>query len=197
MIAIVDYKAGNLASVSDALSRLQSDFIITHEIDELDKASGIIFPGVGHAASAMQALRVAGVVDWLKACKKPLLGICLGMQLLFDSSEEGDTEGLGLISGRLKKFDSGLSKVPHMGWNTVQKTKSHPLLNGISDGTWFYHVHSFYAPVVDATIASCTYQHPFSAIVAKENVMGTQFHPEKSGDDGALLLKNFLDIVYS
>lgn len=196
MIAIIDYKAGNLASVSDALQRLNTEFIITNNQDELDNADGIIFPGVGHAASAMDALREAGLIQWITSCKKPLLGICLGMQLLFDSSEEGgDTAGLGLIPGRLKKFESSSGKVPHMGWNTITKTVDHPLLNDIESGSWFYHVHSYYAPICDSTIASCEYGTAFSAIVAKDHIMGTQFHPEKSGDTGELLLRNFLRIV--
>lgn len=196
MIAIIDYKAGNLASVSDALERLGARYLVTNNKTELDAAQGIIFPGVGHAAAAMHALEEADLIAWLQNCRKPLLGICLGMQLLFDSSEEGgDTPGLGLIAGRLKKFDASKGKVPHMGWNTIQTKGDHPLLAHLNTESWFYHVHSYYAPVVHETIASCTYQVPFSAVVAKGNVMGTQFHPEKSGKDGEQILANFLDIV--
>lgn len=198
MIAIIDYKAGNLASVSDALARLNTEYIITNKESVLNKAEGIIFPGVGHAAAAMNALNDAGLVQWLSTCKKPLLGICLGMQLLFESSEEGgNTKGLGLIPGRLRKFSPDVGKVPHMGWNTIHKKTTHPLLEGLETGSWFYHVHSYYAPDNEATIASCTYGDPFAAIVARDNIMGTQFHPEKSGRSGEQLLKNFLGIVHN
>lgn len=195
MIAIINYKAGNLASVSNALERLGGDFTITNNIDELEKADAVIFPGVGHAYSAMESLRENRLDSWLKETDKPVLGICLGMQLLFESSEEGDTEGLGIIPGRLKKFDTSKGKVPHMGWNTFRSVNKHPLLRGVSTDYYFYYVHSFYAPVNDYTLAECNYTCQFASVVGRDNYVGVQFHPEKSGDVGSMLLQNFLTYV--
>jgi len=197
MIAIINYEAGNLASVSNALKRLDAPHIITDKKDELDEADGIIFPGVGHAEPAMQSLQKNGLDQWIKETKKPVLGICLGMQLFYESSEEGDSEGLGVIPGRLKKFDSSKAKVPHMGWNSVSETKSHPIMNGIDEEPFFYFVHSYYAPVSEHTIGSCNYIRDFSAVVGKDNYVGVQFHPEKSGEAGSLLLQNFVQIITS
>ncbi len=194
MIAIINYDAGNLASVSNALDRLQANYQITKNIEQLNEADAVIFPGVGHAKPAMQSLRQNGLDSWLKQTQKPLLGICLGMQLLYESSEEGGgTEGLGLIPGRLKKFDSSNHKVPHMGWNTCHAFSDHPLVRDLDEESYFYFVHSYYAPVNDYTIASGDYINDFAAITARDNVMGTQFHPEKSGDAGQRLLENFLE----
>jgi len=196
MIAIINYDAGNLASVSNALDRLNTEYIITKKIGELDSSDAVIFPGVGHAKPAMKSLQENGLVNWLKKTGKPLLGLCLGMQLLYKSSEEGGgTQGLGLIPGRLKKFDNSQHKVPHIGWNTCDNITDHPLLNDLDEKDYFYFVHSYYAPVNDFTIASCGYISEFAAIAAHGNVMGTQFHPEKSGDAGQRLLKNFLRIA--
>lgn len=195
MIAIINYEAGNLASVSNALDRQEEPHIITSNIEELEESKGVIFPGVGHAQPAMLSLQKNGLDDWLRQTEKPVLGICLGMQLLFDSSEEGDSEGLGIIPGRLKKFDSSKAKVPHMGWNTLSYTREHPLTQSLDSSHYFYFVHSFYAPLTDYTLASCDYITEFSAIVCRKNVMGVQFHPEKSGDAGSLLLRNFLSLV--
>lgn len=195
MIAIINYKAGNLASVSNALRRLNADFIITNKPDKLQSSDAVIFPGVGHAYSAMESLRATGMDTWLKQTGKPVLGICLGMQLLYESSEEGETEGLGIIPGRLTKFDSGQNKVPHMGWNTFSSIKTNPLLKGISTDHYFYYVHSYYAPVNEFTVAECNYISNFASVVSRDNFMGVQFHPEKSGGVGALLLKNFLMYV--
>lgn len=195
MISIINYKAGNLASVSHALERLDADFVVTDSPAELDASDAVIFPGVGHAYSAMESLREGGLDRWLKQTQKPVLGICLGMQLLYESSEEGGTEGLGIIPGRLKKFDASKNKVPHMGWNTFSSLKSHPLLNGINSNHFFYYVHSYYAPVNEFTIAGCTYIREFASAACRDNFMGVQFHPEKSGKAGALLLQNFLALV--
>ena len=195
MIAIIDYEAGNLASVSHALERLGADFKVTNQAEELDAADGIIFPGVGHAKAAMDALQSTGLDRWLKETSKPVLGICLGMQLLFDASEEGPADGLGIIPGTLTRFDAGLDKVPHMGWNTFSDLNDHPFLKGITPADHFYYVHSYAAPVTDYTIGACDYHGAFSAIVARDNFVGTQFHPEKSGKNGEKLLSNFLDIV--
>jgi imidazole glycerol-phosphate synthase subunit HisH len=195
MISIIDYKAGNLASVSNALDRLGAEHRVTFDPAELDASEAVIFPGVGHAQAAMQALRERGLVEWLQQTKKPLLGICLGMQLLYESSEEGDTAGLGLLPGRLKKFDASMVKVPHLGWNDFHLVHAHPILNGLPRQSTFYYVHSYYAPVTEHTLASCSYQEPFAAVAGCDNVLGVQFHPEKSGRNGEILLSNFIQLI--
>lgn len=197
MIALIKYRAGNIASVSNALERLGVDFYLAETTAQLDKADGVIFPGVGHAYSAMESLKENGINEWLKSTNKPVLGICVGMQLLFESSTEGDTKGLGVIPGKLLKFESSREKVPHMGWNSVQKQADHPLLQHISDEDFLYFVHSYYAPESDFSVATCDYITPFSAVVSKDNYFGVQFHPEKSGKLGAQILQNFVDFVYS
>jgi glutamine amidotransferase len=197
MIAIINYEAGNLASVSNAFKRLDEPHIITNKKEKLDKADGIIFPGVGHAQPAMQSLQKNNLDDWILHTKKPVLGICLGMQLFYESSEEGESEGLGIIPGRLKKFDSSKSKVPHMGWNTFKKCSSHPLMGPLTNDQYFYYVHSFFAPINKYTVATCDYIEPFTSVVCKDNYWGVQFHPEKSGKVGSLLLQNFLQHVHS
>lgn len=195
MIGIIKYQAGNLTSVSNALKRLGAEHTISDDPDTLEKADGIIFPGVGHAGAAMDDLRSRDLDVWLKNTDKPVLGICLGMQLLFESSEEGDSEGLNVIPGRLKKFNSSVAKVPHMGWNQFSPVKEHSLISGISDKQFLYYVHGYYAPTNEHTLASCHYINDFAAVVAKDNFLGVQFHPEKSGQVGSLLLQNFVDIV--
>lgn len=197
MIAIIKYKAGNTASVANALDRLGARYYLAETPEELEGASGVIFPGVGHAASAMESLHEKGVDTWLQNTQKPVLGICVGMQLLFENSEEGDTAGLGIIPGSLKRFDSDTQKVPHMGWNQLKDKKKHEILKHLIDKHYMYFVHSYYAPVSEHTLATCNYINDFSAIVAKDNFMGVQFHPEKSGSVGSLILQNFLDLVYS
>lgn len=195
MISIIDYRAGNTASVSNALERLGATYQITNEKAALEASDGIIFPGVGHAESAMQALRDTGLHTWLQETTKPVLGICLGMQLLYEFSEEGDTPTLGIVSGRLKKFDAARHKVPHMGWNTFKTLKSgaHPLLEDLRADDYFYYVHSYYAPVTAETLAASRYAgSDFACIVARNNFAGVQFHPEKSGRAGSLLLRNFI-----
>lgn len=196
MIAIIDYRAGNLASVSNAFSRLGTDHIITNEINRLEQADGIVFPGVGHARSAMDALRETGIDKWLQQTKKPVLGICLGMQLFYEDTVEGPCKTLGIIPGHLCKFDNTSQKVPHMGWNTFEEiTCEHPILDGIDEQSYFYYVHSYYAPVNEYTVASCQYGVPFTAVTVRDNFAGVQFHPEKSGIAGERLLHNFLDWV--
>lgn len=192
MIAIINYEAGNLASVSNALKRLDEDHLITDNPDELSKADGIIFPGVGHAAPAMKSLKENNLDRWLKDTSLPVLGICLGMQLFYESSEEGNAKGLGIIPGKLCEFNSETQKVPHMGWNTFSDLQSHPLVGNLHSNHFFYYVHSFYAPLGEWTVASCNYINEFSAVVCKDNYWGVQFHPEKSGQAGSLLLQNFL-----
>lgn len=196
MIALIKYRAGNIASVSNALDRLGTDYYLAETHEELDKADGVIFPGVGHANSAMESLKEKGIDTWLKNTDKPVLGICVGMQLLFESSAEGETQGLGVIPGRLLKFDESKAKVPHMGWNVLKKDNEHPLMKGIENGAHLYYVHSFYVPDNEYALATCDYVTEFAAIVAKDNYFGVQFHPEKSGEVGAQILQNFLDYVY-
>lgn len=195
MIAIIDYKAGNLASVSNALQRIEAEHAITNKIDELDAADKILFPGVGHAWAAMEALREHGLDAWLKSTTKPVLGICLGMQLLYDSSEEGgDTPGLGLISGRLKRFDPSVGKVPHMGWNDVERvTMDEGRISSHVPRLTYYFVHSYYAPITAETTGVTEYNgQRFAAMVEHRNFTGVQFHPEKSGAVGEALLRQFL-----
>ncbi len=145
----------------------------------------------------MKSLKKNGLDKWLKNTRKPVLGICLGMQLLFDSSEEGGSEGLGIIPGDLKKFDASQAKVPHMGWNTFSNIHNHPLVDSLNTEYYFYYVHSFYAPINEYTVATCNYIQDFTSIVCKDNFWGVQFHPEKSGKVGSLLLQNFLRYVHS
>ncbi len=195
MIAIIKYKAGNTASVANALNRLGAEFYFAESPEQLNRASGVIFPGVGHALSAMRSLKESGIDEWIKQTDKPVLGICLGMQLLFEFSSEGEAAGLGIIPGSLQKFDSAEAKVPHMGWNKVVEVKNHPIMRNVLSDHYLYFVHSFYAPINSYTLASCDYVTHFTAIVAKDNYVGVQFHPEKSGKVGSLILQNFLDIV--
>ena len=197
MIALIKYRAGNITSVSNALERLGVDFYLAENTEDLDKADGVIFPGVGHAYSAMESLKENGIDEWLKKTEKPVLGICVGMQLLYETSSEGDTVGLGVIPGGLVRFESETQKVPHMGWNTITKNEDHPLLKDIEDQEYLYFVHSYYAPETEHVVASCDYITPFSAVVSKDNYFGVQFHPEKSGTVGSKILKNFVDFVYS
>ncbi len=197
MIAIIKYKAGNIASVSNALDRLGAEYFYANTVQELESASAVIFPGVGHAKSAMDSLEELGIVDWLKNTNKLVLGICVGMQLLYEGSSEGDAAGLGVIPGKLKKFESDTQKVPHMGWNVVNTLKEHHLNDGLKGEKHVYFVHSFYAPVNEYSVASCDYINSFTAVVAKDNFMGVQFHPEKSGKVGSKVLQNFLDLVRS
>ncbi|MDZ7807823.1 MAG: imidazole glycerol phosphate synthase subunit HisH [Gracilimonas sp.] len=197
MIAIIKYKAGNTASVANALERLEAKYFFAETPEELESAKAVIFPGVGHASAAMESLKDNGVDEWLKQTTKPVLGICVGMQLLYENSSEGDTAGLSIIPGSLKKFDDSKAKVPHMGWNKLKGTKAHPILKNLIEKNYLYFVHSYYAPVSEHTLATCNYINDFSAIVAKDNFIGVQFHPEKSGSVGSMILQNFLDMVYS
>lgn len=195
MIAVINYKAGNLASVSNALDRLGVEHIITNDRRELDGASAVIFPGVGHAQAAMKSLHENQLAGWLRNTGKPLLGICLGMQLFFESSDEGDTECLGIIPGRLRLFDSKRVKVPHMGWNDFRNLKMHPFTGRLKENDYFYYVHGYYAPVTPYTIATCDYDIEFTSVVARDNFVGVQFHPEKSGLNGVKLLQGFMDFA--
>lgn len=196
MIAMIDYDAGNVASVSNALQRLGVAHEITADTSKLDAADGIIFPGVGHAEAAMRSLMDRGLDSWLRQTTKPVLGICVGLQLLYASSEESEIPTLGIFQGRLQRFRGQGLKVPHMGWNRFASMKAHPLLLGLDTSDYHYFVHSYYPPLGDETLATSEYGVAFTAVAARGNFMGVQYHPEKSGEAGARLLRNFVDIVY-
>lgn len=194
MIAIIDYGAGNTASVANALERLGCAFEITKFEEQIMSADKIILPGVGEASFAVKQLHKNNLINLLRVIKKPLLGICLGMHLLCEFSEEGNIACLGQLEGSALKFDPGKVNVPHIGWNEVFRTKESRLFEGIKDGEFFYFAHSFYMPEGCNTTAYCEYGERFSAAVEKNNLYGVQFHPEKSGDAGLRLLKNFVEL---
>lgn len=196
MIGIINYGAGNIRSVTNALNRLRVPHFISNDCNDLNKADKLIFPGVGEARSAMDALERAGLTDWLKEVTVPFLGICLGMQLLFEHTTERTSDCLGIISGINERFKSEESqiKVPHMGWNQVQQSRENPLFSGIKSGEYFYFVHSYYAPIVQATIGRTEYDVQFTSAIQQKNYYGVQFHPEKSGNAGLQLLKNFIEL---
>jgi imidazole glycerol-phosphate synthase subunit HisH len=189
-IAIIKYNAGNILSVKNALDRLNVESIITDDPAELNSADKVIFPGVGEASSAMQHLHKNGLHTVIRNLKQPVLGICLGMQLLCASSEEGNTDALGIINVRVRKFVGDL-KIPHVGWNSTNMGID-PLFDKIRRDEYFYFVHSYYAPLCSATIAACSYISEFSAALKYSNFYGVQFHPEKSGNAGQQILKNFI-----
>lgn len=193
-VAIIDYNAGNTRSVQFALERLGVEPILTRNPRLLESADKVIFPGVGAAGSTMTYLKKIGLDVVIKNLKQPVLGICLGMQLLCDFSEEGHVEGLGIFPQNVKRFVAKEDlKVPHMGWNTLA-FEDVPLMKGIDLDSYVYFVHSYYAEISPYTIASCTYGSPFSAALQKDNFYATQFHPEKSGSIGAQILKNFIEL---
>jgi len=202
MIAIIDYKAGNLTSVALALQSIGEAFVITDNIAILNTAERIIFPGVGAAGEAMANLRAKGLDEWLHNWikqGKPLLGICLGTQIILTLSEENDTNCLGLIAGTTKRFpdnltdDRGKLKIPHMGWNNVSLLRQHPVFADIPPAAEFYFVHSYYpAPADEAVILGWTdYGIGFCSVLAQNNLVAMQFHPEKSGRYGLQILRNF------
>lgn len=206
MIALVDYGAGNLRNVYKALEHVGADVFLTDKPEQLAAADKIVLPGVGAFADCRQGLVERGLFEPLRALAqagKPLLGICVGMQLLFEVGEEmGEWEGLGLLPGRVVRFagapfeGAGALKVPHIGWNQIHSSRpDHPFVRGLGAGSYAYFVHSYHArtPADDCVIATTDYGYDFPAIVAKDNVWGVQFHPEKSQDTGLQLLKNFVE----
>ncbi|HMD14248.1 MAG TPA: imidazole glycerol phosphate synthase subunit HisH [Bacteroidota bacterium] len=197
MIGVVDYEAGNIASVRNALSTLEAEFIISSNAGELSRCSGIVLPGVGAATGAMRSLRKQGLTDFLRSVRVPLIGICLGMQILYEHSAEGDTRCLGILPGTIKKLNISAEKIPHMGWNRVEIMTPHLLMNGIRSNDFFYFAHSYIAPVDDSTVGITASGERFAAVVAKENYFGVQFHPEKSGASGLHLLRNFIELCSS
>lgn len=192
MIAIVKYNAGNIQSVKNAVERLGFSCIVTDDENELKSAEKVIFPGVGEASSAMKYLKERKLDVIIKNLKQPVLGICLGQQLMCNFSEEGLTECFGIFDVNVKKFEAK-EKVPHMGWNNLSEIKS-DLFNGISPENDFYFVHSYYAEIGENTTSICDYINPFSASMQKDNFYATQFHPEKSSKIGEQLLMNFLQL---
>jgi glutamine amidotransferase len=192
MIAILKYNAGNVISVRNALARLGCESIITDNPAELLNAEKVIFPGVGEAGSAMQYLKERQLDKTIISLKQPVLGICLGMQLMCLHSEEADTKCLGILDTYVKLFPPA-DKIPHMGWNNFLSLKG-DLFTGVNPGDDLYYVHSYYAEICEATIATCDYILPFSASMQKNNFYATQFHPEKSAETGEKILKNFLKL---
>ena len=192
-IAIVKYNAGNVESVKNALNRLGVEPVLTDDARELEMADKIIFPGVGEASTAMKYLRERNLDETIKRLRQPVLGVCLGMQLLCESSEENETKCLGILPYKVRRFESDNLKIPQMGWNNIFDLKS-KLFAGIEENSFVYFVHSFYVETGAETIAACDYSLNFSAAVWHENFYAVQFHTEKSGAVGARILENFLKL---
>jgi glutamine amidotransferase len=192
-LAIIDSGGANIASLQYAIERLGIDSQVTTDAQTLRAASHVILPGVGAAADCMERLRSANLIETVRGLRQPLLGVCVGMQLLFESSEEGNVACLGLLPGRVRRFAhrDGLP-VPHMGWNQLEFAGPSPLLDDVASGDYVYFVHSYCAPINANTVATTTYGEPFAAIVRHGNVFGAQFHPERSAQAGSLVLRNFL-----
>jgi len=193
MIGLIDYGAGNTASIENVLKQLNVKYAIVKTEYELMNCDKIILPGVGDAQFAMKRLNLNNLVNFLRVIKKPILGICLGMQLLCNKSQEGDTVCLGIIDCNAIKF-SGDMKIPHMGWNNVNINSESILFNGIANNTHFYFANSYYVPLVEETIGVAEYTVKFSSAIQKNNYYGVQFHPEKSGEAGVKLIKNFVEL---
>ena len=189
-VAVIKYNAGNVQSVLFALERIGVNAIATNDAEKIITADKVIFPGVGEAVSAMNFLRERNLDSLIKDLKQPVLGICLGMQLMCDHTEEGNVDGLGVFNTKVKKFKGSL-KVPHVGWNSID-SNSQVLFSGINEEVHCYFVHSYYADVCDETTAITEYGTRFSSALQKDNFYGVQFHPEKSGEVGEEILKNFL-----
>jgi len=192
MTVIIKYNAGNIRSVQNAAERLGYDCIVSDNPDEIRKADKVIFPGVGEAGSAMRYLKERGLDELIKSLKQPVLGICLGLQLMCRHTEESDTQCLGIFDAKVKKFPPK-DLVPHIGWNNLQNVKSE-LLKTKETKPDVYFVHSYYAELSKDTVAECNYILPFSAAMQKDNFYATQFHPEKSAKVGEQILKNFLEL---
>ena len=188
-IVIIDYGAGNIQSIKFAINRLGFEAMLSDNVAEIQNADKVIFPGVGEASSAMNKLRASGLDKIVPLLKQPVLGICLGMQLMCNHTEEGNTNGLGIFDVNVIKFSNQV-KVPQIGWNKITGLQS-KLFEGLAED-YIYMVHSFYAPLCNETIATCNYDVAYSAALQKSNFYGTQFHPEKSGKYGEQILKNFL-----
>lgn len=195
MIAVVKYNAGNIRSVLNALNRLGVEPVLTDDVEALRNAERVLFPGQGEAATAMAYLRERGLDRVICSLRQPVLGICIGQQLMCSHSEEGNTDCLGIFPMEVVRFQPQRheEKVPQMGWNSIHNLKTR-LFDGVDEGSFIYNVHSFYVPESPYTIASCEYILPYSAALNKDNFYSTQFHPEKSGSVGEQILKNFLKL---
>ena len=191
-LVILDYGVGNIKSIQFAFDRLGVTAVLSNDIELINAADKIIFPGVGEASSAMNKLKDTGLIDEIKKLKQPVLGICLGMQLMCNKTEEGQTEGLGIFDVTVKRFSNSV-KVPQMGWNTITNLKSR-LFDGIPDKEYMYLVHSYYAENNECAIATTDYELPYASALKKNNFYGVQFHPEKSGRSGERILQNFLKL---
>ncbi len=191
-IALIDYGAGNVQSVRYAVNRLGYEPVLTKNHDEIISADKVIFPGVGSAKAAMEQLADSGLDKLIPTLSQPVLGICVGMQLMCKYSYEGDVKCLGIIDAQVKRFEGNL-KIPHMGWNMISNFKS-PIFEGIAEDNQVYFVHSYYVPIHETTVARTHYGEDFSAAVQKDNFYAVQFHTEKSGDIGSQILKQFLEL---
>jgi glutamine amidotransferase len=194
---IVDYGAGNLRSVQNTLDHLSAPYSVTNKPEEVTRAEKIILPGVGHFGQMMQAIDQLELREALRTRIRagvPFLGICIGLQCLFEASEESpERKGLGIFKGTVRRF-TGEARIPHMGWNSLEKIKASRLLKDLPEGTFTYFAHSYYAPVIRETAATCTYMHPYTAVLEEENLYAVQFHPEKSGPTGLQVMRNFLEL---
>lgn len=194
-VVIIELGCANTASVQFALERLGAEAVLSADPAEISAAERVVLPGVGAAGYVMGRVHELGLYETIRSLKQPLLGVCLGQQLLFDSSEEGDVECLGLIPGRVKKLEAPAPLVvPHMGWNQLEIVRGDPLTEGLQGGAYAYFVHSFVCPVNEYTLVQSNYAEPFAAMVRKGNVWGCQFHPERSSKAGARILENFLKV---
>jgi imidazole glycerol-phosphate synthase subunit HisH len=195
-VAIIKYNAGNIFSVVSALERLNMQYVLTDDEATIRSADKVIFPGVGEASSAMAYLKSKGLDSIIKSLNQPVLGICLGMQIMCARTEENDTDCLNIFNLEVRKFkniDDGKIKIPHVGWNTITELKS-PFFKNIKESSYVYFVHSYYAEASGYATATCNYIQDFSAGLQKDNFYGVQFHPEKSGDIGETIIQNFLDL---
>jgi glutamine amidotransferase len=199
MNVIVDTGCANLSSVKFAVERLGFQVTITDDIDLIKRADKVILPGVGSAKHAMENIQAKGLVEALQNLTQPVLGFCLGMQLMCNSSVESSddkkVECLGIIPTDITPLNAENNRLPHMGWNTLTSVSDHPIFNGIDIGDYFYFVHSFAAPLSEYTVATCQYGSQFSAAIAKDNFIGCQFHPERSSELGSKIIKNFLELT--
>lgn len=191
-LVIIDYGAGNIQSLRFALDRLGVESLLSSNADEIKKADKVIFPGVGEASTAMKKLRSTSLDQLIPQLNQPVLGICLGMQLMCSYTEEGNTTGLGIFECEVKRFQKNV-KVPHMGWNTLTRTQG-PLFNQIKTNEYMYLVHSYYVPLIHETVAETKYGGAYSTALQKDNFFGVQFHPEKSSKAGSQLLSNFITL---
>ncbi len=193
-VAIIKYNAGNIYSVYCAVTRLGAEAVITDDVEEIKSADKVIFPGVGEARAAMEYLNEKGLSDVIRSLKQPVLGICIGMQLMCKHSEEGDVDCLGIFDVPVVRFNPSdkAMKVPQVGWNQITDFDGCPLYKDVKEGDYVYYVHSYHVPVCPWSIAQTDYVHPYSASLHKDNFWATQFHPEKSGSVGEQIIANFL-----